>query len=155
MRVKIWSTMPMRADCAGTKEPTCANNTIKAVWRMNVDLPPILGPVSNINLCLPSKRASLAMNCATCAATTGCLPWCISTQGKFTNSGCTHCSCAAIFAKAANTSKLAAALAMRCNTGNAACNSRNKPSNSCFSKAKAWSCALITLSSNTFNSGVM
>src|SRR3546814_1665100 len=32
---------------AGTKLPACARMTISAFWRRKVDLPPILGPVTN------------------------------------------------------------------------------------------------------------
>ena len=45
MRVKIRSTGPIRAKLAGTKLPMRAINTINAVCRMKVDLPPMLGPV--------------------------------------------------------------------------------------------------------------
>ena len=34
MRVKSWSTGPMRAARAGTKLPTCASSTISATCRM-------------------------------------------------------------------------------------------------------------------------
>ena len=34
MRVKIWSTTPMRADLAGTKLPICAMSVMSATWRM-------------------------------------------------------------------------------------------------------------------------
>jgi hypothetical protein len=34
MRVKMRSTMPMRAAFAGTKEPICARSTMSATWRM-------------------------------------------------------------------------------------------------------------------------
>ncbi len=44
-RVNTRSTMEMRASDAGTKQPICAIRTISPVWRMNVLLPAILGPV--------------------------------------------------------------------------------------------------------------
>ena len=47
-RVKIRSTTPMLADSAGTKLPVCAMRTITAAWRMYVDLPAMLGPVSRM-----------------------------------------------------------------------------------------------------------
>ena len=45
MRVKMRSTMPMRADFAGTKLPIWARMVRIAAWRMYVDLPDMLGPV--------------------------------------------------------------------------------------------------------------
>ena len=39
------STMPISAEAAGTKQPTCAMMTITATCRMYVDLPAMLGPV--------------------------------------------------------------------------------------------------------------
>ena len=45
MRVKMRSTTPMWALCAGTNEPICAMSTISATCRIYVDLPAIFGPV--------------------------------------------------------------------------------------------------------------
>ena len=39
------STVPISALSAGTKHPVCAISTIRAVWRIYVDFPAILGPV--------------------------------------------------------------------------------------------------------------
>ena len=47
-RVKILSTIPMLAAFAGTKQPTCASNTIKPTCLRKHDLPLILGPVKMI-----------------------------------------------------------------------------------------------------------
>ena len=45
-RVKMLSTMPIRALSAGTKEPICAIREIRAVCLSRADLPLILGPVT-------------------------------------------------------------------------------------------------------------
>ena len=60
--VKILSHMPMRADSAGTKEPTWAISTIRAVCLRSADLPAIFGPVSII-IC--SSRLSRLMSFGT------------------------------------------------------------------------------------------
>ena len=41
------STMPMRAERAGTNAPIWASTTISAFWRRKVDLPAMLGPVTS------------------------------------------------------------------------------------------------------------
>ena len=59
-RVKILSTMPMRASAAGTNEPICAISTIRAVCRSRADLPDMLGPVIMMICCsLSSSTTSL------------------------------------------------------------------------------------------------
>ena len=42
----------MRARRAGTKPPICARSPISATWRISVDLPAMLGPVT-IMSCSP------------------------------------------------------------------------------------------------------
>ena len=53
-RVKILSTTPMRAACAGTKLPACAIRAIRAVWRSSADFPLMFGPVI-IMICVRSQ----------------------------------------------------------------------------------------------------
>jgi hypothetical protein len=47
-RVKMRSTMPIRAARAGTNEPICARRTVSATCRIVVDLPAMFGPVTII-----------------------------------------------------------------------------------------------------------
>ena len=73
-RVKMLSTMPISADDAGTKLPICAISTIRAIWRIYVDLPAILGPVMIATLSLLlSRYTSFGTNGASfkSASTTG------------------------------------------------------------------------------------
>ena len=61
--VKILSTIPISALCAGTKLPICAIKTISAIWRIYVDLPAMLGPViSAIVFFLLSRVALFGTN---------------------------------------------------------------------------------------------
>jgi len=91
MRVKMRSTSGIRADAAGTKQPQWASSTISAVWRRNVDLPAMLGPVITISRRLSSpRRQSLATNESLWrASTTGCRPATISSSLPLWNSGLT------------------------------------------------------------------
>ena len=61
MRVKIASIGPITARAAGTKLPQYASSTISAVWRMNVDLPPMFGPVTTSMRRSGPRRLSFAM----------------------------------------------------------------------------------------------
>ena len=71
MRVKMRSIGPILAALAGTAEPICANKTIKATWRIKVDLPPMLGPVIISIRVAGSKIKSLATKglLTTCSTT--------------------------------------------------------------------------------------
>src|SRR3546814_19543756 len=57
-RLNKRSTRLSRAAAAGTKLPACARMTISAFWRRKVDLPPILGPVTNQRRLLLSSKQS-------------------------------------------------------------------------------------------------
>ena len=60
--VKMRSISPMIASLAGTNEPMRAMIAIKAVWRIKVDLPPMLGPEITARLRLSLNSTPLEMN---------------------------------------------------------------------------------------------
>src|SRR3546814_4586363 len=60
-RLNNRSTRLSRVAAAGTKLPACARMTISAFWRRKVDLPPILGPVTNQRRLLLSSKQSFAI----------------------------------------------------------------------------------------------
>ena len=61
-RVKMRSTIPMRAALAGTKLPICAISTIRPICRKTVDLPAMFGPVRMIMRASRGSRRSFGMN---------------------------------------------------------------------------------------------
>ena len=76
--VKIWSTSPISACSAGTKEPTCASMDIKAFCRRNVLFPAMFGPVISHIRSFSPIRQSLLTKALPCSSkpkvTVGCLP---------------------------------------------------------------------------------
>ena len=61
MRVKIASSGPSSALAAGTYDPQCASSAMTAAWRMYVDLPPMLGPVTTSSRRSGRSSRSLGM----------------------------------------------------------------------------------------------
>ena len=90
-RVKILSTIPMRARSAGTKQPICANSTIRAVCRNKADLPAIFGPVIIIICwCSVSSNTSLGTYCSpigNCVSITGWRPCLMSNTSESSTTG--------------------------------------------------------------------
>lgn len=81
-RARIQSTMDTSADSHGTKHPICAMRTITPVWRIYVDLPPILGPIKQIvskskiiNLFLLLINWLLVLNCTLVTHYLGRMIW--------------------------------------------------------------------------------
>ena len=75
--VKILSTTPICASVAGTNDPTCAINVIRATCLMYVDLPAIFGPVIIDSLLSSlSRYVSFSTNTPvpSILSITGCLP---------------------------------------------------------------------------------
>ena len=80
-RAKMRSATPIVARRAGTKLPIWAISVISAVWRMNVLLPAMFGPViSSENPCSPPQTVSFGTNVpwAIVASSTGWRPSTIS-----------------------------------------------------------------------------
>ena len=72
--VKIRSIFPITALVAGTYEPNLAIIEIRAVCLMNVDLPPMFGPVITI-ICFLSRQIELETKGESVRVSiTGCLP---------------------------------------------------------------------------------
>ena len=75
MRVNMRSIGAMRTAMAGTKLPQCASSTISATWRMKVDFPPMLGPVTiRIGTARSRLRSLATKGPSTARSTTGCRP---------------------------------------------------------------------------------
>ena len=157
-RVKILSTIPILALVAGTKLPICAIRTMRAVWRSTVDLPAMLGPViMRTSLLVWSRWMSfgtkrpLGMD----SSITGCLPSWIMISLSLSTSGRTYLCRLAASPRLARKSILAisdAALSiLELSWATLALISQNRR----YSSSSRFSSAPTTLSSNSFNSGVM
>ena len=79
-------TMPITADFAGTKEPIWAMRTMSAVWRIWVDLPAILGPVTMATRSSPPLRKVSLGTKASC----GLFHHGMAALGNAYLSGCVH-----------------------------------------------------------------
>lgn len=80
-RAKMQSTMDTSADSHGTKHPIWAMRTTTPVWRIYVDLPPMLGPTNMvstskiINLFLLLINWTLLLNCTSVTNYLGHVLW--------------------------------------------------------------------------------
>ena len=91
MRAKIRSQSPMTARFAGTKLPASAISAMSAFWRMNVDFPAMLGPVTSASVAvafafalaptLPSVQSFGTNFPPSERSRTGCLACSISRMG--------------------------------------------------------------------------
>ena len=77
MRVKMRSTRPMRAAVAGTNEPIWAMSTMSAVWRSQLLLPAMFGPVRMVMRWSPSSSSAsfgTKSPAGSSVSSVGCLP---------------------------------------------------------------------------------
>ena len=158
IRVKTRSMGPRTQSLAGTKLPMWASITIRAVWRMKVDLPPMFGPVITARRRSSRRTQSLGVNRwpvrSSACSTTGCRPPRISIPGSGSNRGRFQFSVSARSARFSSTSRSATALPSLCKLAIVGWSAAINASQSDFSSANARSLADKARSSNTFSSGV-
>ena len=156
MRVKMRSMGPSTARSAGTKLPTCASSTMSAPWRMYVDLPPMLGPVTISMRRVASSTRSLGTNAPSMkCSTTGWRPPRISRRVSATSFGSVQPSAAARSASAARQSSDGERMGGGLQRAEPVGELRQDASYNSRSRASDFSRAPSTLSSKLLSSGVM
>ena len=157
-RVKILSTIPMRALDAGTKLPTCAISVISATCRIYVDLPAIFGPVIiNILSLSVFSVVSFGTNIEPLSifSTTGCLPSFISILPLSEISGITKLFFAAACARDSRTSDFAIIPAARFKRSISFATAVRISSNTCASSTSTLSLAPRIVLSISLSLGVI
>ena len=156
IRVKIRSMGPMLRCLAGTKLPMWASRVMMAVWRMNVDLPPMLGPVIINRRRAGVRSTSFATNGpSSICSTTRCRPSTMWMPVSDCSSGRLSDKVRLRSAKQASTSSCARAVDVACRALNSTSRSSSRASYRCFSLFRARPRLLRALSSNSFRAGVM